>query len=52
MPSAVYSPPQRKVTAAKNTNTGMLVLAARPSTPSVRFTEFTVPTMTKAAKMK
>ena len=30
----------------------MLVPAARPSTPSVRFTEFTVPTMTKAAKMK
>ena len=30
----------------------MLVPAARPSTPSVRLTAFTVPTMTKAAKMK
>ena len=41
-----------KVTTAKNMHTGMLVPAARPSTPSVRFTAFTVPTMTKAAKTK
>ena len=43
--------PQRMDSTAKKMHTGIVVLAARPSTPSVRFTELTVPTMTKAAKM-
>ena len=43
--------PQRMEMTAKKMHTGIVVLAARPSTPSVRFTELTVPTMTKAAKM-
>ena len=40
------------MTATKNRHTGMEVPEARPSSPSVRFTALTVPTMTKAAKMK
>ena len=36
----------------KNTPTGTVTLELRPSSPSVMFTAFTVPTMTKAAKMR
>ena len=37
---------------AKNTPTGTVTEEERPSTPSVMFTAFTVPTMTKAANTR
>ena len=52
MPCGIYSLPQQNTMAVKQRNTGTHVPAARPSTPSVIFTAFTVPTMTNAAKMK
>ena len=36
----------------KNAMTAAVTLEARPSMPSVRFTELTQPTMTKAAKTR
>ena len=36
----------------KNAITTAVTLEARPSMPSVRFTELTQPTMTKAAKIR
>ena len=50
-PRERYVSPHSIVTATKNTHTGKLVPVARPSTPSVRFTALTVPTMTNAAKI-
>ena len=41
---------QYQATAEKKAATGRVTLEERPSTPSVMFTAFTVPTMTKAAK--
>ena len=51
MPSC-SSPGHHAATTAKNSPTGTVTLAARPSIPSVMLTAFTVPTITKAAKTK
>ena len=49
-PSCVKPPHTAPIT-AKNSATGSVTLEDRPSSPSVMLTAFTVPTMTKAAKI-
>ena len=48
--TAVGLPGHQRLLGSENID-ALEVLAARPSMPSVRFTEFTVPTMTNTAKM-